>query len=106
MYLSYSTKISEYLHGLSLTCLRLATNKLLKMREREISNSAGHQVYSLPTCSKGGWQVNSILQFYLKDETQKLQVKLKKNVTTVNTSIFFSLIVFKLHSFIDNFNQV
>ena len=106
MYLSYSTKISEYLHGLSLTCLRLATNKLLKMREREISNSAGHQVYSLPTCSKDGWQVNSILQFYLKDETQKLQVKLKKNVTTVNTSIFFSLIVFKLHSFIDNFNQV
>lgn len=52
-------KFLKCLHGLSLTFLRLATNKLLKMREREISNSAGHQVYSLPTCSNNGWQVNN-----------------------------------------------
>lgn len=80
-------KFLKCLHGLSLTFLRLANLQTLKQRD---SNSAGHQVYSLPTCSNNGWQVNnqhsSVL--FKKDETQKLQVKLK-NVTTVNTSIFF-----------------
>ena len=57
-------KFLKFLHGLSLSCLRLASNKLLKMREREktiyterdlLRSSAGHQVYSLPKCSKDGW---------------------------------------------------
>ena len=74
--------------------------------EREISNSAGHQVYSLPTCSNNGWQVNNQYSSVLfKRWNSKAAGKTKKMLQLLTLLFFFSLIVFKLHSFSENFNQ-